>query len=42
MIFPNCFSAPTYLGEIDMLLGWITARIDWLDAQAAAMPGVCP
>jgi cysteine-rich repeat protein len=41
MIFPNCFSAPDYMGEIDMLLAWISARIAWLDAQTAAMPGVC-
>ena len=41
-IFPNCFSAPTYDGEVDMLLAWIDARITWLDGQVAAMPGTCP
>jgi len=42
MIFPNCFSAPSYDGEIAALLDWIDARLAWLDAQAVAMPGVCP
>ena len=41
-IFPNCFWAPTYDGEITLLLDWIDARISWLDAQVAAMPGACP
>lgn len=41
-IFPNCFSAPTYDEEVAGLLAWIDARITWLDAQTAAMPGSCP
>lgn len=41
-IFPNCFSQPTYDEEVAALLAWIDARITWLDAQTAAMPGACP
>ena len=42
MIFPNCTSQPTYDGEVTYLRDWIGARLVWLDAQAAAMPGDCP
>lgn len=42
MIFPNCFSMPTYDEEIAGLMMWIDARVAWLDGQAAAMPGACP
>jgi cysteine-rich repeat protein len=42
MIFPNCFSHPTYDEEVAGLLQWIDARIAWLDGQVAAMPGTCP
>lgn len=42
MIFPNCFSRPTYDGEVTALHDWIAARLTWLDTQVAAMPGSCP
>ncbi len=42
MIFPNCFSHPTYDAEVTALHDWIAARLGWLDAQVAAMPGTCP
>lgn len=42
MIFPNCFSGPTYDDELALLTGWIDDRLTWLDSQAAAMPGTCP
>lgn len=41
-IFPNCFSGATYDAEVVLLHDWIAARLTWLDAQAAAMPGTCP
>lgn len=41
-IFPNCTTEPSYDAELTYLRGWITARLAWLDAQAAAMPGSCP
>ncbi|MBL9104472.1 MAG: CotH kinase family protein [Myxococcales bacterium] len=41
-IFPNCFSMPTYEEEVAGLMTWIDARVAWLDAQTAAMPGACP
>jgi cysteine-rich repeat protein len=42
MIFPNCFSHPSYEEEVAGLLQWIDARIAWLDGQVAGMPGTCP
>ncbi len=42
MIFPNCFSRPSYDEEVTALMEWIDARVAWLDGQAAAMPGSCP
>jgi hypothetical protein len=42
LIFPNCYSKPTYDEEITALHSWIDARVTWLDAQAASMPGTCP
>lgn len=41
-IFPNCDQKPTYAEEVQYLRDWIAARLTWLDAQAAAMPGSCP
>jgi len=41
MIFPNCFSRPTYAEEVDALRAWIADRITWLDGQLAD-PGTCP
>ncbi len=40
--FPNCANHPTYAAEVTSLRDWIAARLAWLDAQAAAMPGSCP
>jgi len=41
-IFPNCTNQPSYDAEVAWLHDWIDARLAWLDAQAAAMPGTCP
>lgn len=41
-IFPNCATHPSYAAEVSALRDWIAARLTWLDAQAAAMPGTCP
>lgn len=40
-IFPNCDSAPDYAGEVADLRSFIQARLAWLDARAAEMPGRC-
>lgn len=41
-VFPNCTTQPSYEAELTYLRTWITDRLAWLDAQAAAMPGTCP
>lgn len=41
-IFPNCTNQPTYDAEVIWLHDWIAARLTWLDARAAEMPGTCP
>jgi hypothetical protein len=41
-IFPNCTTQPSYDAELTYLRDWITQRLTWLDAQAAAIPGACP
>jgi len=40
-LFPNCTEEPTYDADVTYLHDWIAARLTWLDAQAAAMPGTC-
>ena len=41
-VFPNCTNQPSYDAEVTYLRTWISDRLAWLDAQAAAMPGACP
>ncbi len=41
-VFPNCTTEPTYDADVTYLRDWITARLAWLDAQAAAIAGGCP
>ncbi len=42
LIFPNCTNQPSYEAEVAWLHDWIAARLEWLDAQATALPGSCP
>jgi hypothetical protein len=41
-VFPNCTTEPSYDAEITYLRAFIHDRLDWLDGQAASMPGACP